>query len=160
MQTMSTRITRHHISAGTENVQGQIHENIFKPSCLSGLHVYGLPNIFLYAGKNLSILISINIVFSGLSFSTIKHFKFVSLSATTANFSIIMKWRLNEDFYCLGHDITFSYDPYGLCVCLFKDTRQKSLFEGFALWSRQGQKKMWDASYKKKERQDKVVIMW
>ena len=112
---------------------------------------------FLYAGKNLSILISINIVFSGLSFSTIKHFKFVSLSATTANFSIIMKWRLNEDFYCLGHDITFSYEPYGLCVCLFKDTRQKSLF---ALWSRQGQKKMWDASYKKKERQDKVVIMW
>ena len=115
---------------------------------------------FLYTGKNLSILISINIVFSGLSFSTIKHFKFVSLSATTANFSIIMKWRLNEDFYCLGHDITFLYDPYGLCVCLFKDTRQKSLFEGFALWSRQGQKKMWDASYKKKERQDKVVIMW
>lgn len=87
-----------------------------------------------------------------LSFSTIKHFKFVSLSAKTANFSIIMKWRLNEDFYCLGHDITFSYDPYDLCVCLFKDTRQKSLFEGFALWSRQSQKKMWDTIRRKKDK--------
>lgn len=126
-----------------------------RPACLwsSKYFFYMQEKIFLYW------LVSI-LSFQGCLFSTIKHFKFVSLSATTANFSIIMKWRLNEDFYCLGHDITFSYDPYGLCVCLFKDTRQKSLFESFALWSRQGQKKMWDASCKKKERQDKVVIMW
>lgn len=114
-----------------------------RPACLwsSKYFFYMQEKIFLYW------LVSI-LSFQGCLFQPLNIFN-LSLFLQQQQISLL-SW--NEDFYCLGHNITFLYDPYGLCVCLFKDTRQKSLFEGFALWSRQGQKKMWDTIRRKKDK--------